>query len=442
MNAAVESLNPYATTQAAAHLPGDAPWLVQWRRDALADFVARGFPSARDERWKYTRTTPIERVSWRLAQERTGASDGRVAAHLLNDVAVPRLVFVDGVFDAAWSSVSAAAAGVELHSLADMLNQQADVGAALQGRAVEEGNPFVALNSAFLGEGAYVRIAADAASGAPIHLLFVATSAQQGAMAHPRIIVDAGVNSRTTIITQFIGLDAVSYFNNAVFDISVGAGAQLEHYVLQQESDAAFHIASHRVRLDRDAHYAAQGFSLGGALARHDITATLEGAGADCQLQGLYLVNGRQHVDHQIQVDHAQPHGTSSQLFKGVLDGRARGVFSGKVIVRPGAQQTDARQTNNNLLLSEDAEADARPQLEIYADDVKCSHGATVGQLDRDAVFYLRSRGIDEASARAMLTFAFAAELLDSVKSAEVRARLRDSIIARLPQGSSIEGTS
>ena len=439
MNAVAESQHPYAITQAAALLPGDAS-LAQWRRDALVDFLARGFPTARDEDWKYTRTAPIERVSWRLAESQDAAADARIGDYMLEGAA-SRLVFVDGVYEPKLSHIAGAAHGLEVRSLAEWLSGHAAPRAALESQAGEAQTPFVLLNSAFLGQGAHVRIAAGAVAEAPVHLLFVATSGQQGAMAHPRIIVEAGENSRATLITQFVGLDAVSYFNNVVMNIAVGPGAQLEHYCLQQEADTAFHLACHRVRLGRHARYAAQGFSLGAALARYDVCATLDGSGADCQLQGLYLLNGRQHVDHQIRIDHAQPQGTSSQRFKGVLDDRSRGIFSGKVIVRPGAQRTNARQTNNNLLLSEHAEADARPQLEIYADDVKCSHGATVGQLDSDAVFYLRSRGVEEAAARAMLTFAFAGELLESVKSSELRGVLRQAVLARLPQGSSIEGT-
>jgi len=263
--------------------------------------------------------------------------------------------------------------------------------------------------------------------------VFITTAALDGHAVHPRILVRAGDNSRATLVERYIALDDAVYFTNAVAEIQLGNNAALDYYRVQEECAKAFHIGGVHVHQGRDSRFFAHGVSLGNALLRNDIDVRLAAGGAHCELIGIYLAAGRQHVDIHTRIDHLQPHGTSNEFYKGIIDGRGRSVFNGKVIVHPDAQKTDARQVNNNLLLSADAEVDTKPQLEIYADDVQCSHGATVGQLDADALFFLRSRGVDEAAARHLLTHAFAAEIIERVEVPALRAYLDRAIMTRLP---------
>jgi Fe-S cluster assembly protein SufD len=294
----------------------------------------------------------------------------------------------------------------------------------------EDAHPFAALNTAFLDDGAYVTLRAGTVLDLPLHLLFVSAD---GGVTHPRVLVIAGENSQATIIEQYAAIGDHVYFNNAITEVVASEGAFIEHYKLQQEGMKGFHIAGLHVRQEKDSRFVSHSISLGGALVRNDITALLSATGGECTLNGLYLAAGRQHVDYHTLIDHASAHATSREFYKGVLDGRAHGVFNGRVIVRQDAQKTDAQQTNKNLLLSVDAEIDTKPQLEIYADDVKCAHGATVGQLSEDAVYYLRSRGIDSATARSLLTYAFADEIIRHIRLAPMRSHLEQLLLARLP---------
>jgi Fe-S cluster assembly protein SufD len=305
---------------------------------------------------------------------------------------------------------------------------------------------FVALNTALMEDGAYVRIPRGVIVEEPIHLLFVGSAADGApAVSHPRILIVAEENSQATVIETFVGVgdgvgrptpglpDGGVYFTNAVTEIVAAENAVLDHYRVQRESETAFHIATQWVQQARSSNFASHAISLGGALVRTDITAVLDGPGIESTLNGLYVVGGQQHVDTHTAIDHAQPHCNSHELYKGILDGRATAVFNGKIFVRQDAQKTDAKQTNQNLLLSRDAVIDTKPQLEIFADDVRCTHGATVGQLDADALFYLRSRGIDAAEARALLTYAFASDILGRIKVAPLRTALEELLFTRLP---------
>ncbi len=254
-------------------------------------------------------------------------------------------------------------------------------------------------------------------------------------MAHPRSLIVLGRDSQVSVVESYVAPDSDIYLTNAVTDIVVGEGARLDHYKLQHESPRAFHIGRARVSQQRDSRFASCSIAFGGRLVRNDVHAVLRGEGAECALNGLFVIGGQQHSDTHTVVDHAAPHGTSRQLYKGVLDGRARGVFNGRIVVRPGAQKTDAHQTNKNLLLADGVEVDSKPQLEIFADDVKCSHGAADGQLAAEALFYLKSRGLDEAAARALLTYGFASEVLARIPDATIRTRLEGLLAARLSGG-------
>jgi Fe-S cluster assembly protein SufD len=264
----------------------------------------------------------------------------------------------------------------------------------------------------------------------PVHLLFIASAAAPS-VAQPRNLIVAGEDSRVTLIESYVTLNEGEYFTNAVTEIVAGKNAVVEHYKLERESEQAYHVAGIHVRQERDSRYTSHNVAAGGRLVRNDIRVALDGEGAECTLNGLTLARGRQHVDNHTRIDHFKPRGTSHEWYKGVFDGNSRGVFSGLVRVHPDAQKTDAQLTNNNLLLSDGAEADSRPQLEIYADDVKCAHGSTVGQLDPDALFYLRSRAVDEALARNMLIYGFASDILTRMNLAPVRAQLEDQLSQR-----------
>jgi Fe-S cluster assembly protein SufD len=309
----------------------------------------------------------------------------------------------------------------------------------LLGRQVDsDARAFAALNSAFVDDGAYVRVRDGVVLDTPLQLLFVssavtASSAPAATMTtHPRTLVVLGANSQSQIVETYVGLPGQGYFTNAVTEVFVGENAVLDHYKVQEESVEAFHIASMHVRAARNANFSSHSFALGGKLVRNDAVATMAGAGSECTLNGLYLADGDRLVDNHTTIDHAEPHCPSHEVYKGIIGGKARAVFNGKIIVRPDAQKTDAKQTNRALLLSDGATINTKPQLEIFADDVKCTHGAAIGQLDEDALFYLRARGLTLQDARDMLIHAFAGEILDRVRIEPLRAALETELYAQL----------
>jgi Fe-S cluster assembly protein SufD len=262
-------------------------------------------------------------------------------------------------------------------------------------------------------------------------VIFAATPTDRPVALHPRNLIVCGHGSEVKIIESYVGLGAGVYLQNPVTEISAAPGSVIEHYRIQREGGAAFHVGALAARLERDSNFVSHQLTLGGGLVRNDLQVVLGGEGADCTLNGLYLTDNEQHVDNHTQIDHARPRCASREFYKGILRGRARGVFNGKIIVRKSAQKTDARQTNKNLLLSDEAVVNSQPQLEIHADDVKCSHGSTIGQLDRDALFYLRARGIGEEDARRLLSYGFAADILSRMRVAALRARLEDYLLTR-----------
>lgn len=419
----------------AAGRAGEPGWLEASRKSAIARFAELGFPTRRDEEWKYTNPAPIAKVAWRPAAPAL-VSRAQLDAAGLPPCEGPRLVFVNGRFAADLSALEPAERGVTTAPFERILDGDA---AAIEPFAARDEifdeRAFAQLARAFATGGAFVRIARDHVAAHPIELVFVSVPASEPAVAHPRFAVVAEPGSRATLHEIHVTIGAGAHLTNALGEIRVGDDAALHHVKLLVESPEVTHLSHFCAHVARDARLRTTLVSLGAGVARHDVVTALDATGAECDLDGLYVATGSQHVDNRTTVDHRQPHGSSRELYKGVLSGRSRGFFSGKVIVRPDAQKTDARQKNDNLLLSTDAEVSSKPQLEIEADDVKCSHGTTIGQLDENAIFYLRSRGIDAREAEALLTRAFVAQILESIESAALRAHVEALVSERLFPG-------
>jgi Fe-S cluster assembly protein SufD len=339
---------------------------------------------------------------------------------------------VNGRFAPGLSSREGLAPEVTAGSFRSLLaSQPAELEPHLAGPLPFEDRAFAALAAAFAGDGAFVRVPRNLVVVEPLFAVFVAVPEREPAAVHPRLVFVAEPGSRATLVELHVGLGGGSHLSNALGELVVGENASLEHVKLQLEGAGTTHLAHVHALVARDGRFASRAISFGAALARHDVVATLAGPGAQCSLDALYTAVD-QHVDSRSTVDHRAPHTTSRELYKGVLAGKSRGIFNGRVIVRPAAQKTDAQQRNANLLLSSDAEVDSKPQLEIEADDVKCSHGSTIGQLDADALFYLRARGLAEREARGMLTQAFAAQITDALSNAALRERVEAELAARL----------
>ncbi|HET6724540.1 MAG TPA: Fe-S cluster assembly protein SufD [Gammaproteobacteria bacterium] len=410
--------------------------LGELRRGALARFAERGFPGTRVEEWKYTNLRPLERRKFELAQE-LPANLPEAASLPLADAGLPTVAFVNGQFAAGLSRrLDGLPDGIQVRSIAALLDEQPE---ALQPHleAAATANDNVAstlaeLNTAFFIDGAVIDIAADTCLDQPLHVLFISQQADASVVSHPRVIVNAGRGSEVSIVEHHIGIDDAVNFSNSVAQIVLHDNAALRHYRVQQENARSFHISNARVWQSRDSRYLSLNIDLGGMLVRHDLHAYLAGTNAEAILDGLFVLGGRQHCDNHTYVNHIGPHTRSREHYKGILGDHSRGVFNGKVYVEPGAQKTDSNQTSHNLLLSDNAEIDTKPELEIYADDVKCNHGATVGQLDETALFYLRSRGLGADEARRLLITAFAREMLDSIEAAPVKKYLENALAVAL----------
>ncbi len=417
---------------AAASRAGEPAWLEAARKSAIARFVELGFPTRGSEEWKYTNPAPIAKVAWTPAAA-ASVSRAALAALGLPLVEGPHLVFVNGRLAADLSSVAGLDPAVTLASYGQMLAREpAAIETHLARTEPFDDRAFPSLASAFAPDGAFVRIPRDHQTERPIWLVFLSAPGAEPSASHPRFTVVAEESSRATVCEVHATIGAGPHLANSLTEIRVGENAQVDHVKLQLEGDDAIHLGHSALQIGRNARVASTLVSLGAHTARHDIIARLDGPGAECVLDGLYVASDGQHVDCRTTVDHRQPHGSSRELFKGVLSGKSRGIFNGRVIVRPGAQKTDAQQKNENLLLGVGAEVDSQPQLEIEADDVKCSHGSTIGQLDDTALFYLRSRGIGEAEAMALLTRGFAAQITDRVASTAFRERIEALVLLRL----------
>jgi Fe-S cluster assembly protein SufD len=415
---------------------GIAPaWLQQLRHAAIARFTEMGFPTTQDEAWRHTSVASLSESPFPLARHLCAIPRAELEPVMSWMGAGCRLVFVNGSFSSLHSSLLPLPLGMKAGSLAGVLGGDSSLLESHLGRYARcEDHAFVALNTAFLSDGAMVYIPPNTVVEEPLHLLFVSRPNGRATMSHPRTVIVAGPHSRATIVESYLGLQEDLYLTNAVTEVVLAENAALDHYVLQQESTAAFHLLTLAVHQDRHSIFTSHSLATGGALARSEINCELADEGITCILRGVGAVAGRQHLDTQTKIDHAKTHGTSQQLYKGILGGRAHGVFNGKILVRQDAQKTDARQTNNNLLLSEDAVIHTKPQLEIFADDVKCAHGATVGRLDEEAVFYLRSRGIGLETARSLMTYAFGSETINLVTNKVIRDRLAELLAQWISQ--------
>lgn len=403
-------------------------WLVSLREDARRRYEAVGLPTPRDEDWKFTSVTPIAQATFQSAPAVSldQAHLSTLQPYRLAGMAA-ELVLVNGVPTGEMPQLP----GVEvapLSSLADDARLEQYLG-TLAGAG---GNGFTALNTALFAECLVIRVKPGARLDQPLHLLHYALSGEQPGVSHPRVLVIAGQSAEIPVVESFVGASDSGYFTNAVTEVFVGANARVEHIKLQRESERAFHVATVEARQERDSGFRSFSLALGGALTRTNIYSVMQGPGSNCTMNGLYLLHGTQHTDHQTRIEHAEPNCSSREVYKGVLDGQSHGVFNGKVYVRPEAQKTDGKQTNNNLLLSDGAKIDTKPQLEIFADDVKCTHGATVGRLDEVALFYLESRGISRPAARRLLTYGFAAEVLEAIRQDQLRQRLEQVVFERL----------
>ena len=392
------------------------------REAAFARFLAQGFPTTRQEEWSHTNVAPIAHTEF-ARPAHAEVPTAAVESFLFAGDIPHRVVLVNGRWSPALSSVASLPAGITVRSLRDVLAAPSPV---LRGSLAADENgrtPFVDLNTAFFEDGVYIEVAPKAVITEPLHVVSLSVPGSHAAMVCPRIVIVAGELSQAFIVESYAGLPGTTMLTNAVTQVDVGAGASVDHVKLQREQATTFHMAATFAHVGRAGTFTSHAVTLGGRISRNDIVSTLAGDGAECTLDGLYVADGETLVDTHTTIDHAMPNCPSHELYKGILAGRSRAVFNGKIIVRQDAQKTNAKQTNKALLLSDDAQVNTKPQLEIFADDVKCTHGAAIGQLDEDAMFYMQARGISYQDARNLLIHAFAGEVLDSVKEDVVRER-------------------
>ena len=410
-----------------APLPDAAPtWLASRRAAALQHFTEVGFPNTRQEAWRFTDISPIANAAFTPASAAT-LTPGAIAPYVFGSDEGVRLVFVNGHYDAALSLTPTLPAGVAVLPLSAALADPAHakrIEKYLGTLADITTDPFIALNTGYATEGAYLFVPNGIDLGPNVHLLFVTARGAAGTVAHPRNLIILEDGARAEVVEQVVGLDDDAYFVNPVTESVVGANAELVHYKVQREGLGAWHVGALAARQARDARYYGFSAAIGSAIGRTDIRTVFAGPGGEAVLNGLYLVRGDQLIDHHTRIEHREPNCASRELYKGVLDGRGHAVFNGQVYVTPEAQKTDGKQTNRNLVLSNGARVDTKPELEIFADDVKCTHGATVGRLEKMSLFYLESRGIGPTLATRMLTYAFAAEVLSSLSIPPVRTQL------------------
>jgi Fe-S cluster assembly protein SufD len=399
----------------------------------MASFTSLGFPTPKIEEWKYTNLEPIVAFDF---SRRDGATKKVAEAELLTrafaDASATRLVFLNGVYAPELSLRDRLPEGVRLQSLAESIKGDDEFLSTQLGRyASYRRQSLVALNTAFLGDGAVLVMPPGRRLAEPIHLIYVSGAGGGQLVTHPRTLIFLGAGSEAKIVESYIGITRESYFCNAVTELIAEKDSVAEHCRVQREGEAAFHTGTFEAKLARGAHLTAHAVTLAGSLVRNDVHVSLDGEGAECVLNGLYLGSGRQHIDNSTVIEHVKPRASSFELYKGILNGAAHGVFNGKIVVHKDAQKSDARQVNKNLLLSDDAVVNTKPQLEIHADDVKCSHGSTIGQIDPDALFYFRSRGLGLAEARRLLSSAFAADVVARIKVASLRQHLDEYILEK-----------
>jgi Fe-S cluster assembly protein SufD len=412
---------------------GASRWLQDLRERAAARFTALGFPTVREEEWRFTNVTPIASTEFVPAPEGVAVTEGELTRLHYGEYG-ERIVVVNGRFSAELSRLKGLPIGVRVMSLAAAFTERADVVQRYFGQLAEFGDrAFVALNTALASDGAFVYIPDGVILEQPLQIVFVTAGEAAGPMlVNARALIVAGDRSQSRIVENYIGAAGQPYFVNAVTEVVAGESSVIDHYKVQHESEAAFHIAGMHIHAARSANFSSHSFSLGGKFVRNDAIAVLDGEGAECTLNGLYLADGDRLVDNHTTIDHAKAHCPSHEIYKGILGGKARAIFNGKIIVRPDAQKTDAKQTNRALLLSDDASINTKPQLEIFADDVKCTHGAAIGQIDEDALFYLRARGLTYLEARDLLIHAFAGDIIDRVQIEPLKRALEADLYSQL----------
>jgi Fe-S cluster assembly protein SufD len=414
-----------------------ASWIGRLRENAMTRFEELGFPTTKDEEWKYTNVAAIAKTDFTPWLENLAGSSNTKELEVFSiaEAKDSQLVFVNGKLRDDLSSLAALSEEVVALDLSRALDDErySEIARAHLARHADYVvNSFAALNTAFASQGAFVYIPKGITVKAPLHLLFITDATEKNKVTFPRILVVAEENSNVTLIESYASTADAQYFTNAVVELVLKPGARVEHYKVQRESAEAFHIATTVADLGSNSRYDSTSITFGAQLSRHDIHVTMDNEGAECWVDGLYLVTTDQHTDTHSVIDHRKPHCTSHQLYKGILDGKSRAVFNGKIFVRHDAQKTDAMQTNKNLLLSNEARVDTKPQLEILADDVKCAHGAAVGQIDEDELFYLKARGIHPDLARNLLTYGFAEEVIGKIKVDSIRAQLDEAVLNRL----------
>jgi Fe-S cluster assembly protein SufD len=411
----------------------DLPWLRKLRESAFARFWEVGFPTTHDEDWRFTNVSAIAKTSFELSR------DAKVPRQEVEQFGVAGLscqvVFVNGHFSRELSSIGQLPAGVSVSSLAEEISANSSSVELHLGRYLDiRRDSFSALNTAFAEDGGYVHVRRGVVLTEPVYLLFISTAGDKPLMSHPRNLIVIENEAQATIVEDYVSIGETAAFSNTATELVAGENAVVSHYMIEREHRQAFNVSTLRIQQGRSANVSSHSVLLGGGLVRNNVHPVLAGEGGECLINGLFIGNGRQHLDNYMQVEHASPHCASRQFYNGILDDYAHGVFHGRIIVHKDAQKTDAKQTNRNLLLSDDSRIDTKPQLEIYADDVKCTHGATIGQMEENALFYLRSRGIDEISARKLLLLAFANECLDRMAAGVARDHVEKLIHAHLLQ--------
>jgi Fe-S cluster assembly protein SufD len=410
-------------------------WLAPLRRQGMSRFAELGFPGVEEEDWRFTNVAPVVKLPFRPTLEAQPHELTLDALRRFPFVGIEssQLVFVDGHYAPDLSSILPQHRDARVGSLAHALNDHAaGLDRQLNRSSAASPNPFVALNTAFFSDGAYIHLPPSRHLAEPVHLLHITTSPETGASSHLRHLIVAEADSGLTLLESYVSLSSAAYLTNPVSEFVVGDNAVVEHLKFQDEGRSAFHLAALHMQLGRGCNFISHSFAAGAKLSRNNLHTVLAGEGVECILNGLYLTRDDQLADHHMIVEHAQPHCNSHEYFNGILDDRSRGVFHGRILVHPIAQKTDAKQTNKNLLLSDHATINTKPQLEIYADDVKCTHGATVGQLNDDSIFYLRARGIGLDTARRMLIHAFAGEIIERIRHEPARDELDALIWDRL----------
>jgi Fe-S cluster assembly protein SufD len=406
----------------------DPAWVHELRRTGMDRFRALGFPSLKEEEWRFTRTRPIAELDFTPAAEARAVDEATIVARTFDDSHCDRIVFVNGRVAPSLSRVSKQR-GVWMGALSEALGDRGDRLRTLLGKRVDlRTQRFAALNNAFWSDGLYLEVADAVVLEKPVHVVYITVPGATPSMTHPRLVVIADRSAELTLVESHIALGDGNYFTNALTEMVCADNASITHWKVQRESTKAFHVAMQHATLAANARFSTMSITLGGGLVRNDVHTILDGEGIDARVDGLYLAGARQHVDNHTYIRHAKPHCHSFELYKGILDGHSRGVFNGRIYVDPIAQKTDAKQENNCMLLSDEARINSNPQLEIFADDVKCTHGAAIGKTDDTAIFYLRSRGIPQQEARDLMVYAFASEVLERIGETPLKLRLEDDL--------------